>query len=84
MFYFIFNNDGFQDGQYEFESKECLFWISKIFQLAIDWQLNLDDLRIHQIVSLYAKGHDRLAEEVSNCQILLLSYYFLKINNYHV
>lgn len=56
--------NNFQDGQYEFESNECMFWINKIFQLAIDWQLNLDDLRIHQVISLYAKGHDRLAEEV--------------------
>jgi len=55
----------FQDGQYEFESKECMFWINKIFQLAFDWQLNLDDLRICQVISLYSKGHDRLAEEVS-------------------
>ncbi|XP_050425334.1 rab3 GTPase-activating protein non-catalytic subunit [Adelges cooleyi] len=53
-----------EDGHCEFESKEYLFWISKIFQLAIDWQLPLDELRIHQVVSLYAKGHDRLAEEV--------------------
>lgn len=43
-----------------------MFWINKIFQLAIDWQLNLDNLRIHQVISLYAKGHDRLAEEVRN------------------
>jgi hypothetical protein len=40
--------------------------MSKIFQLAIGWQLNLDDLRIHQVMSLYSKGHDRLAEEVIN------------------
>ncbi|XP_022162830.1 rab3 GTPase-activating protein non-catalytic subunit isoform X1 [Myzus persicae] len=53
-----------EDGQYEFESKECMFWISKIFQLAFDWQLNLDDLRICQVISLYSKGHDRLAEEI--------------------
>uniref|UniRef100_A0A2S2P4L9 Rab3 GTPase-activating protein non-catalytic subunit n=1 Tax=Schizaphis graminum TaxID=13262 RepID=A0A2S2P4L9_SCHGA len=53
-----------EDGQYEFESKECMFWTSKIFQLAFDWQLNLDDLRICQVVSLYSKGHDRLAEEI--------------------
>lgn len=43
-----------------------MFWINNIFQLAIDWQLDLDNLRIHQVVSLYAKGHDRLAEEVRN------------------
>lgn len=53
-----------EDGQYEFESKECMFWIDKIFQLAFDWQLNLDDLRIFQVISLYSKGHDRLAEEI--------------------
>ncbi|XP_025425417.1 rab3 GTPase-activating protein non-catalytic subunit isoform X2 [Sipha flava] len=53
-----------QDGQYEFDSRECTFWMSKIFQLAIGWQLNLDDLRIHQVMSLYSKGHDRLAEEI--------------------
>jgi len=43
-----------------------MFWMSKIFQLAFDWQLNLDDLRICQVISLYSKGHDRLAEEVRN------------------
>jgi len=43
-----------------------MFWISKIFQLAFDWQLNIDDLRICQVISLYSKGHDRLAEEVRN------------------
>lgn len=43
-----------------------MFWISKIFQLAIDWQLNLDDLRIHQVIWLYIKGCDQLAEEVRN------------------
>lgn len=52
-----------------------MFWISKIFQLAIDWQLNLDDLRMHQVISLYAKGHDRLAEEVRN----QISYTHLKL-----
>lgn len=41
-----------------------MFWINKIFQLAVDWQLNLDDLRIHQVIWLYVKGCDRLAEEV--------------------
>lgn len=51
-----------------------MFWISKIFQLAIDWQLHLDDLRIHQVVSLYAKGHDRLAKEVKNQFIFLLFF----------
>ncbi|XP_050524026.1 rab3 GTPase-activating protein non-catalytic subunit isoform X2 [Daktulosphaira vitifoliae] len=49
---------------YEFDSKEYLFWMSKITQLSIDWELSLDELRIHQVVSLYAKGHDRLAGEV--------------------
>lgn len=53
-----------------------MFWINKIFQLAIDWQLNLDDLRIHQVIWLYVKGCDRLAEEVRNN--FSLNYFKLK------
>lgn len=56
-----------------------MFWISKIFQLAVDWQLNLDNLRTHQVVSLYAKGHDQLAEEVRSSPI----YFTLKTKSIH-
>lgn len=59
-----------------------MFWINKIFQLAIDWQLNLDDLRIHQVIWLYVKGCDRLAEEVRNIFSLICFKFKKKQVNY--
>ncbi|XP_011502639.1 PREDICTED: rab3 GTPase-activating protein non-catalytic subunit [Ceratosolen solmsi marchali] len=44
---------------------EATQWMCKCKDLACAWQLDVDELRIHQVCQLYINGFDRLAEEAS-------------------
>ncbi|XP_075225489.1 rab3 GTPase activating protein isoform X2 [Lycorma delicatula] len=50
--------------QQQWDTKQAVQWMSQCLSLAADWLIAADPLRRQQACQLYAKGFDRLAEEV--------------------
>lgn len=48
----------------EYNTKQAVDWMSQCLALAADWSIPADPLRRQQVCELYARGYDRLAEEV--------------------
>lgn len=53
----------------EYNTKQAVGWMSQCLLLAADWSLPADPLRRQQVCELYARGYDRLAEEVTYAKL---------------
>uniref|UniRef100_A0A1B6DPT0 Rab3-GAP regulatory subunit N-terminal domain-containing protein n=3 Tax=Clastoptera arizonana TaxID=38151 RepID=A0A1B6DPT0_9HEMI len=48
----------------EYNTKQAVNWMSQCLTLAADWMIPADPLRRQQVCELYARGFDRIAEEI--------------------